>query len=411
MTRALFALLALGCTYDSHVATSGSDAAIDAQADAQPAPDAGVGTTSSAVLGIALADLDGDGRDDLAVLELLAERARPRLAPRLRLLYGGVDVPPSVEDELDHALLGESFESRVVRDGASAPVDVRGGLAAGDFDGDGVLDLAVALSVEGEGAVHLLAGAPSRALPDRLEALPSLTPHGASVRALGDLDGDGADELWIEACDGRAWIHPGAAPLVDARLDAPSDLGAVFGLGDVDGDGRDDLAIAEPGGVAVYPGPVALPPDGRAPSARIPGPEPASLVAHASGGVVVLWRETGASDRLVAYRLAASEVTEVASLDTGSPGCVLGARERASVVLLGCPGDACEGDACRGALRVLSTPDLTSRRDWSGSPLTVGGDRLGESVALGDFDGDGELDAAFSSRSRGVRLLGAAELP
>lgn len=422
MTRSLAALLLLsGCIYDSHVATSGDDAAVPlAGAGVDPSP-------SSVVLAVVAADLDGDGRDDLAVLELVAERAQPRVLPRLRLVYGRARLPAELDDGFDLALVGTPFDSRTSRDGVSVPVYVEGSLAAGDLDADGVSDLAVALAFEGDGVVHLLRGDPGRGAPSALDALPALRAEGegsfgARVRVLGDLDGDGAEELSIEDRTGSvAWIRWSGGALADARLAPQLDLSgaALFGLGDVDGDGHDDVGVADAGRLAIHAGPIAAPlvlPLEGPPMAEVTdalaGLTPRHANAHRVGlgrALTVLWPQLGAPDQLRAYRLQPLEPTprETARFDTASRVCVTGAR--GADVLLGCADAACvDPEVCQGRVHLLSASDLTVHDAWIGSSR---GERLGGVVALGDLEGDGAVDAVFAGTTGPVRLVSGAALP
>jgi hypothetical protein len=102
--------------------------------------------------------------------------------------------------------------------------------ASGDHDGDGLFDLTVAApyvegALEGRGRVHVFFG-PLGSGPERLLDTADLILDGAnegdhlgaSVGAVGDLDGDGHDELhllapgWDGAAGpdaGRIWVLPG----------------------------------------------------------------------------------------------------------------------------------------------------------------------------------------------------------
>jgi hypothetical protein len=194
----------------------------------------------------AVGDLDGDGKDELLLVE-----------PRGATLHRA----------------GPPFHTRLVAIPADA--EVYGMAAGGDFDGDGFDDLA--LTVEPQDARGDLL--PQQVLvyrggPDGPAATPSVTltqdgpeaEFGGTVVAPGDLDGDGYGDLAVAstcavqtdgACDGvRAYVFrggPHGLATTPSRTLEPghSDTGpglTLQALGDVDGDGHPDLGF----GVFVY---------------------------------------------------------------------------------------------------------------------------------------------------------------
>ncbi|MCG8458712.1 MAG: hypothetical protein MI919_20725 [Holophagales bacterium] len=157
-------------------------------------------------------------------------------------------------------------------------------LATGDFDGNGLDDLALGAtgmdvgSADGAGQVVVIYSAGSGAdldpavwhqnIPGVGDVAESGDRFGESLAA-GDFNGDGKDDLAIGVPQERFGVHSKAGlvhviygganglegdteqPLnrviVGGSLEADALFGAVLATGDFDGDGHDDLAIGTPG--------------------------------------------------------------------------------------------------------------------------------------------------------------------
>ena len=161
-----------------------------------------------------IGDVNGDGIDDIALGAPGAAAAELSGAGRVYVVFGSADGLPA---DLELAALdgtdGFVLTGAAARDGSGASV-----AAAGDFNGDGIDDL--------------LLGAPGAARGDERDA-------GKSYVLFGSRE-DFPDEIPLaELGEGGGVVIEGAAAGDQAGF-------AVAGLGDVDGDGDDDLAIGAP---------------------------------------------------------------------------------------------------------------------------------------------------------------------
>jgi len=155
-------------------------------------------------------------------------------------------------------------------------------LAGGsDFDGDGVPDYVIGSmllpdpNVSSEGSVWVHSGATGAVLHSWIGERRNAY-FGAKVRIVGDIDGDGVDDLGVGAPGhaagggkgdaGKAYLFSGATGALirsETGTAAGQALGFVMGVGDVDGDGRDDYLLGSfgtgagtngQGSISVYSG-------------------------------------------------------------------------------------------------------------------------------------------------------------
>jgi len=220
----------------------------------------------------ALGDLDGDGTPDLAAGAPRDDDGGPERGAVWVLFLrpdGGVRAHQklsSIEGGLVGPLRGGD------RFGAAVA-------SLGDLDGDGTRELAVGASHDGasdEGAVWILSlGPDGRVMGERKLGPPSfpgtsIGPNfGASLAALGDLDGDGTADLAVGAVRDELFsINSGKVRILflnpDGSVRAHQEIGAGTGgftgmlsdldnfaralaaPGDLDGDGVTELAVGAP---------------------------------------------------------------------------------------------------------------------------------------------------------------------
>ncbi len=169
--------------------------------------------------GVVLADLNGDRIDDLGVFFPIGDH-RGELDPHLggtqgtaRIRFGPFDAASYDLTDVDAIIDGPADHTFFANAGA-----------AGDLDGDGIGDLAVAAPTDGGGAVYVFRGpilghlhaatdawATFRAAPPAGDA-----PGFARQIEVGDVTGDGQDDLVIAAPDATttAGVEKGGQVLV-----------------------------------------------------------------------------------------------------------------------------------------------------------------------------------------------------
>ncbi len=311
--------------------------------------------------------------------------------------------------------------------------------AHGDFDGDGVSDLAVGApddSVAGQqaaGAVNVIYGS-RRGLteigdqqftknPQQIAGVPEPNARFGAALASGDVDGDGFADLAIGApgedvgglhdqpASGAVTVLYGSRGGLRMRpavggwtqnsigikgtAEAGDRFGEALAIGDFDGDGRGDLAIGAPGdSVSGQPNAGAV-----------------NVIYGTPRGLHEAADELWTQDTRAIKGIAGNGHGFGAALAAGDLS-----RNGRDELAIGIPGGVISGQTGAGAVSVLYGRDggLSSVDDlWSQDARGIKGraeadDGFGSALAIGDFDGDRRGDLAIGSPHDSVgNALGA----
>lgn len=191
--------------------------------------DSGQALGDTYMVGVALGDLDGDTDLDVVAVE---------------------DAASSIRVWLNQGGAQGGAQGVFAGGGPAFGGDLPGGVALGDLDGDGDLDIFLARNIGRPNQVWLNNGGGSFS-----DSGQSLGAGSSSAAALGDLDGDGDLDAFV--ADGAAntvWVNQGGAQggaagvFLDAGQIFADALSVGVSLGDIDRDGDLDAATASVNG-------------------------------------------------------------------------------------------------------------------------------------------------------------------
>ena len=295
--------------------------------------------------------------------------------------HGVPDDPPS------DASTGEFTRAMIIGDN-----DVSQSVALGDLDGDEDLDAFVANQyITPSSAIWINGG--SADFTRRNEPVP--TPNCSAV-SLGDLDGDGDLDAWIanrvNMAPDTIWMNDGSGVFTNSGQRLGHSVSMNAALGDVDGDGDLDAFVAnsrwESGSNSLWLN------DGTGRftnSGQSLGDNNSFFVALGD------LDDDGDLDAWVANLGEPNRVwlNDGTGVFTDS-GQTLGAAKSKSVALGDLDGDG-DLDAWVANSSFGENPSRVWLNDGSGtyvdSGQALGPEDLSKQVALGDLDGDGDLDA------------------
>ncbi|MFJ8991242.1 FG-GAP and VCBS repeat-containing protein [Streptomyces sp. NPDC102279] len=265
-------------------------------------------------------------------------------------------------------------------------------VAAGDYDGDGDIDLAYGENSEESGSLRFRPG-PLTADPVTTTSLRRYSMGGVTRDlATGDFDGDGRDDLaatWQGLEDSSTFITRWDDQAKPAQWYADADRGSSLAVADFDRDGTDDLAVG------------------------LVQPNPESETTHCEdrlGGAVLLLKGSKTENFGTESECFTQSNPEVggAAEEGDDFGAALAAGDlngdgRPELVV-GVPGEDVGTVKDAGGYVTMNGTEhglyggLARSQSTTNMPGTAeAGDRFGGQVAVGDYNRDGLWDTAVSA--------------
>ena len=375
-------------------------------------------------------------------------RTETFLRPIAVVLLLGLFVAPSARAQLTPQRAEIIDQESLFFPGVSHDGDLLGrSLAVGDFDGDGVDDLAVGISrerVSGQdnaGRIIVIPGSENGPRLEEAQVWTGLGLVGSAAEgdrvgretAAGDFDGNGYADLAVGishrevffdgttrndagvvvvlysaagglGAAGISTLHQGAAG-IEEMPEISDRFGDHLQVGDFNGDGHDDLAVGAFGEDREVDGQVV---EGAGVVHVIYG-SPTGLRGDANAVVddLLLTKESIGGEPIENEQFG----SDFAAGDFGrAPGTVSPADD----LVVGSSGESVAGALGAGAVRVVygtptggisvATAQTFVQSDLGGSHVSELGDGFGGALVAGDFDGDGTDDLAVGAPGEDVSI-------